>query len=369
MKTALLATVVLVLGSAAAAEAPAKTPARAQNSKLAGLADNTAIELGALKLESPEGEGEGSANRVTDYSGMTYDPHNHRILMFGGGHATTFTDTIYSFDFGTLAWSSLYKPTPSKFYKPENLDNSFWKSGGEGPYPRPIGRHTYDLLIVPDHRKEFLLLRTGCGPSSVAPGIGYFGGGGGAYDFATGKWERFDNPFGGYGAVSEYDPISKMVIGQAGQGLFMFDCETRKTVKILDDIADKFKVSAYSGTLVYCPIDQCMYGIPDKKDIWKLELDRQSFNKSKITKLTPGGEKPPESECAFVWDPVNKVIAGGVKDNKFYMYDPAKNEWSSKEIQGAKPGTMTFHCLSYDPVDNVYIFIAGVKTWAFRLKK
>jgi hypothetical protein len=27
---------------------------------------------------------------------------------------------------------------------------------------------------------------------------------------------------------------------------------------------------------------------------------------------------------------------------------------------------MTFHCLSYDPVDNVYIFIAGVHTYAYR---
>ena len=139
------------------------------NPKLAALADNTALDLGALNLESPEGEGEESANRVTDYSGMVYDPHNHRILMFGGGHATTYTDAIYAFNFNTLAWKALYKPTPQKFYKPENLEKAFWKTGGEGPYPRPAARHTYDLLIVPDHRKEFLLLRNGGGPSSVAP--------------------------------------------------------------------------------------------------------------------------------------------------------------------------------------------------------
>ena len=36
---------------------------------------------------------------------------------------------------------------------------------------------------------------------------------------------------------------------------------------------------------------------------------------------------------------------------------------------GGRPGTMTFHCLVYDPVDNAYVFIAGNKTWAYRWKK
>ena len=352
----------------AAQTAPAAAAAK-PNPKLAGLAAGTAIDLGPLNLESPEGEGEGSANRVTDYSGMTYDPHNHRLLMFGGGHATTFTDTIYAFSFETLQWKALYKPTPKKFYKAENMDKGFWKSGGEGPYPRPMARHTYDLLIVPDHRKEFLLLRDGCGPSEVAPGIGYFGGAGGAYDFATGKWEALQATFGGYGAAAEYDPVSKKILAQTGQGIFLFDPDTRKTQKIMDDVVDKFKISTYSGTLVYCPIDQRMYGIPASMEVWSMELNRTDFTKSKVTKLKPVGSGPKDAECAFVFDPLRKVISGGVNANKFYSFNPATSEWTSEEIKGVQPGTMTFHCLSYDPVDHVYIFIAGGHTYAYRAGK
>jgi hypothetical protein len=372
---AILAAAVFNPSAAGNARAQGPTSHWTLNPKLSAVADNTALDLGALNLESPEGEGEGSANRVTDYSGMVYDPHNHRILMFGGGHATTYTDAIYAFDFNTLAWKALYKPTPRKFYKPENMEKAFWKTGGEGPYPRPAARHTYDLLIVPDHRKEFLLLRDGGGPSSVAPGIGYFGGGAGAYDFATGKWERFEVPFGGYGDAAAYDPVSKKIIGMAGQSIYVFDPETRMSKKILDDISDRFKVTHYSGTIVYYPPDQSMYVIPANKEIWKLELDRGDFSHSKITKLAPSGGKPPESECAFAYDPAYKVIGGGVLGGKFYEFNPAGNAWSREEIQGAKCGQMTFHCLVYDPVDKVYIFIGvgrenagGNRTYAYRAR-
>ena len=106
------------------------------NPTLAGLADNTTINLGAFQWEKPAGEA--ASGSVTDYSGMTYDPHNNRILLFGGGHATTWTDAIYAFSFTTLKWTVLYSPTPAKFYKKENMDRGFWKAGAEGNYPRPV---------------------------------------------------------------------------------------------------------------------------------------------------------------------------------------------------------------------------------------
>ena len=337
------------------------------NPALAGLGDNTAMDLGAFTWEKPAGEP--ASGSVTDYSGMTYDPHNHRILLFGGGHATTFTDAIYAFSFADLKWSALYAPTPRKFYTKENMDRGFWKAGESGNYPRPVGRHTYDLLVVPDDRQELLVLMNGCGPSGVAPGFGYWGGASGSYDFKTGQWKIMPTaPFGGYGGVAEYDPVSKKVIGTVSQTISIYDPEKGQSRKILDDISDKFKVSGYSGTLVYFPPDQKMYCIPASKKVWSLELNRSDFTKSKIAVPAVTGACP-ESECAFAYDAKNQVIGGGVKDNQFYVFDPAKSEWRAQEIQGGKPGTMTYHCLVYDPVDNAYVFIAGGRTWAYRWKR
>ena len=36
-------------------------------------------------------------------------------------------------------------------------------------------------------------------------------------------------------------------------------------------------------------------------------------------------------------------------------------------IKGDLPGDMIFHCLVYDPVDNVFIFIGSKGTYAYRL--
>ncbi|MCG3178770.1 MAG: hypothetical protein BIFFINMI_01099 [Phycisphaerae bacterium] len=350
-----------------APDGQAAKPAFTPNPKLANLADNTVIDLGPFTWEKPAGEGGGGA--PTDYSGMVYDPHNNRILLFGGGHATTWTDAIYAFDFKDLTWKSLYTPTPARFYTKENMDRGFWKAGGAGNYPRPVGRHTYDLLVVPDDRAELLLLRDGTGPSGAAPGFGYIGGAGGAYDFTSGKWKMLPRiPFGGYGATAEYDPVSKKVVGVAGQKVFLFDPDTGESKAILHDIMDKYKVSSYSGTLVYFPPDGRMYGIPSSKKVCALELDRKDFSKSKIANVEVSGECPP-SECAFACDSHNSVIGGGVLQNRFYVFDPAAKTWTSQEIKGGQPGTMTFHCLVYSPVDNVYIFIAGRHTWAYRWKR
>jgi hypothetical protein len=345
-----------------------KTRAFMPNPTLASLADNTAVNLGVFNWEMPAGES--PTGSVTDYSGMVYDPHNNRILLFGGGHATTYTDAIYAFSLATLKWTALYTPTPTKFYKKDNMDRGFWKAGAkDGKYPRPVGRHTYDLLVVPDDREELLLLMNGCGPSSVAPGFGYWGGGTGCYDFKTGKWKIMPTvPFGGYGGVAEYDPLSRQVIGTAGQQVHAYDPEKGTSTRLFDNITDKYHVSGYCGTLVYFPPDKKMYCIPENKKVWIIELDRTDLAKSKLVVPKVAGSCPP-SECGFAYDAKNQVIGGGVKDNRFCVLDPVGRTWNSQEIQGARPGTMTFHCLAYSPVDNVYVFIAKEQTWAYRWKR
>jgi len=107
---------------------------------------------------------------------------------------------------------------------------------------------------------------------------------------------------------------------------------------------------------------------PARNSIHRELLDRTNLARSKLVVPKVSGSCPP-SECGFDYDAKNHVIGGGVKDNRFYVFDPAGRAWNSKVIQGARPGTMTFHCLAYNPVDDVYVFIANNQTWAYRWKR
>ena len=41
--------------------------------------------------------------------------------------------------------------------------------------------------------------------------------------------------------------------------------------------------------------------------------------------------------------------------------------WTSKVMQGGSPGSQDGHTITYDSVDNVFVFItADKKTWAYR---
>jgi hypothetical protein len=75
-------------------------------------------------------------------------------------------------------------------------------------------------------------------------------------------------------------------------------------------------------------------------------------------------------EPGFAYDPVGKVIGGAVLDGRFYVFDPGARTLTNEEIQGGAPGKMAFHCIDYDPVDNVFFFLtdaeSGGRTWAYR---
>ena len=86
----------------AAASAVAQTP----NPILTAIPPNTARNLGPYTSEPLCGVPIG----VTDYSKLVYDPTRHKLMMFGGGHATTPRTDVDVFDFGTLSWTSADTP-------------------------------------------------------------------------------------------------------------------------------------------------------------------------------------------------------------------------------------------------------------------
>jgi hypothetical protein len=77
-----------------------------------------------------------------------------------------------------------------------------------------------------------------------------------------------------------------------------------------------------------------------------------------------------------VYDSVNQIIGGGVRDGMFYAYDPRSNSWASRtpliqSTQGeTSVGTQAFHAIGFDPVNGVFVFIndpnQGARVWAYR---
>ena len=82
--------------------------------------------------------------------------------------------------------------------------------------------------------------------------------------------------------------------------------------------------------------------------------------------------------AGLAYDSKNKVIAGGVKQSEFYIFDPRTKLWRFEKIpnvKGKRKLNLASHCLIYDPVDHVYIFIGNnpekkwhQKMWAYKWK-
>jgi len=365
-----------------AAFSPAALGAGTPNSTLAALPANTALDLGALTLTGPEGWVY-NPRGVTDYSGFTYDPHTHQMLMFGGGHATSHTDTVYAFKFDSLTWEALYVPTPERLMVCSNYNSAYcaWNSGPSGPYPRPLARHTYDLLVVPASRDVLLIFRKGTASSSEVTnsdlcGNAYVGAPYvPAYDVANNTWQFIpDQENYGYG-TAEYDPVSDKVILVNRYGLWVHDPATGTSRKYLSYAKDAV---GYANNLVYFPPNQKMYYIArgSRNRVWEVTLDRADWSHSTVVEVTGIVGMPPDSgESGWAYDSVNQVIGGGIKNGVFYAFDPLHKRWLSSTMTVQSPGghtvgTMTFHCIDFDPVDGVFIFIAdgsgGRRTWAYR---
>lgn len=351
--------------------------------RLADLADETALDLGAFECSEPAAEGEGQCRAVTDYSGLIYDSVSHQLLMFGGGHATTMTDTIFAFDLsGSLTWRELYEPTPCELMVASNLDAELgaWNMGRSGPYPRPLAIHSYDLNAFSPERNHFILISrsfTGGYCNTVGNDVG---GPIAHYGLATGAWSFSDAEPSASIAASERDPITGLIVVLGNDGLKLYDPVAEAyaiDVEALDDAqGGGFDVASlgYANHLVYFPPSDTFYyfmrGQP--VEVIALKLDRDMPERSTLELVASDGPSSPHEEPGYDYDAVNEVIGGGVHDNRFYAFDPATASWTEHAIQGAAPGSQAFHALGFDPVSNVFVFRSdagtGQHTWAFRLR-
>ncbi len=360
----------------------AATPAN-QHPTLAALPDNTVIDLGPIGCTAPEGEDDNYCRIATDYSGMVYDSGHHRMLVFGGGHASTMTDAIQAFDLsGTLTWSDLYTPTPCSRMTTDNVNAALgaWIDGPSGPYPRPVSAHTYDLVGYAPDQDEFLLigrLFTAGSCTSISNDVT---GPVAHYAFANNQWsfssdDASRNTSNGI-ATSEYDPISKRFIALGSEGLVVYDPATRTASPQYDALStsggDSVDISAlgYANHMVYFPPNDRFYyflrGNPVR--VYEVTLDRQDFSNTTIDLIDTSGPSSPHSEPGYDYDRKNEMIGGGVIDGVFYAFQPTTRTWTSHVMLGASDSNSVFHALAYDPINNVFIFRSANNTWAYRFQ-
>lgn len=352
-----------------------KVPGAGPHPKLAGLADNTALDLGRYVCNQPPDD-PADCETITDYSRLVYDRFNHQLLMFGGGHAATHRTDVDVFDLETLRWASAYPSTPCSAMRVSNVGpQAEWRSTGH-----PIARHTYDMLLMADNVKRLLLLgsTTGIGvclerpqgqndPYMISGRIG-------VYDPVQKSWSYSTAGTDGWMtyAAAEYDPPSGQVVIIDYSSLWTYDPVKQTAIW---QQSSRREDLGYAKNLVYFPPNQKMYYFADGNAVFEVELNRTHFSWSTIKRVSGiKGDVPKLPETGFAYDGVNRIIGGGIVDGVFHAFDPATRTWTARKIQttGAESsvGSVAFHALDYDPVNNVFLFLSdyesGRRTWAYR---
>ena len=110
--------------------------------------------------------------------------------------------------------------------------------------------------------------------------------------------------------------------------------------------------------------------------VFEVNLERSDFSKSSVTELTKmTGDIPNSDESGWAYDASHQRIGGGVKDGAFYAFNPINKSWT-KQIMTPQSsssqavGTLAYHALAYDPIDQVFLFISnyssGRHVWTCR---
>jgi hypothetical protein len=201
------------------------------------------------------------------------------------------------------------------------------------------------------------------------------------YNFRTRTWSFHAAEGGHQWPGAAYDPVSNKIVLLGLAGLDIYDPVSKTKIRAIDlnsvyAVKDEQgnatqSMLRYNNNLVYFPPNRKLYYFEAlSATVFELTLDRSDFRRSSIVRLNSSGRPPPTSEVGYAYDSVNKVIVGGPVSNTFYAYDPSSKSWTTHVVKGGKPGSIAFHAIDYDPVNNVFIFVTdnagGRRTWAYR---
>jgi len=349
----------------------------ATSSKLGAVPPDTAVDLGPYKPQVADGDNE-LVIHTTDYSGMQYDANRRQMVLFGGGHAGSNNDAIQRFSMDTLTWSAEYMPTPQSYWTQANYDSVLgaWRNGPSGPYPRPAARHTLDELVVAGD--ELIVLAKVEGNARNLAGTWNGGadhthwtdspGRVAHYNFVSKSWSFSPTATGATDSwpATALDPISGKILLVSRDQMVMYDPVT-KTKEVVKQIGDP-KMGA-NQNLVYFPPNDRFYYVGQSGAVWEIALDRSRLVASTIRRLevtgpTPGSSAP---ETAVAYDSVNHLIGMGPIKGTLYTFDPNTGAWTAHTIAALGNRSTIFHCMDFDPVNGVYVFITNdFQTWAYR---
>lgn len=86
---------------------------------------------------------------ITAWSSFAWDSVNHRMILWGGGHANTSTNAVYVWDGKSMSWEL-------GFYSSDVIANTSGHQTIDGPMSSPVSSHTYDNQVYLTELNRFV---------------------------------------------------------------------------------------------------------------------------------------------------------------------------------------------------------------------
>lgn len=175
-------------------------------------------------VEPGQGDAYRCHNVITAWGGGAYDPDQHAMVLFGGGHNDYAGNEVYAFDIARAAWRVVKAPTPYSQVVPsrdEYLDGT------------PVSRHTYDgFAYIRDLHQLFVWggARFQDGGSTAASWL---------FDARTQRWTRrasYNGPGGSglYWMGTDYDRATRTVFTRTDAGIFAYSVASDEWRRLAD---------------------------------------------------------------------------------------------------------------------------------------
>jgi hypothetical protein len=335
------------------------------------------------------------ASVIATWSGGAYDEKRDRMVVYGGGHADSWYNNLFSFDLVTMKWSRFTEmpgsssgSTPPPGWNDKRIEPCGFYPKGPLSLPasvmngefvavdkcfvepvlsqldlqQPRSTHTYGLFFVDRVRDRYCYIGGGAyyiSASAYSPVAV-------CYDPVSGLWSRMaDRPgyVGGYGqtALDSFGHLWSVAAGQGQIGEYDPSTNTWKTY-------GNNNYDAGGGTDIDRKRNQLYVLMPDGGNgnllrRWDLTSPASLVASKTYSDVSASGDMPfglgDRPGFAYV-DSRDRLYAwGGGKD--VYAFDPATSVWKRFSGTGDVPGAQqkwgTYGRFRYSPSRGVFVLV------------